>query len=643
MADQLSASDREEFRELFNSIDSDGGGAIDLDELGEMMELLGRPMSREKLQKMMSEVDTDGGGSIDFEEFCQLVVNQSANEVKLTPLEDAKRAFKMFDTDGSGTIDASELGNALRAMGQKVSDEEVKEMLAQADDDGTGEIDFEEYCRLIGLAPPPDSKASSADKKKKPDAAVDTKNIDPNEIFTPDDIQEFTEIFNLFDEDGSGEITVEELAKMMEALGRTMTEDQLKAMVATVDTDGTGSIEIDEFLMIMARDKASQDPLADARKIFGMFDKDGSGTIDATELADALRAMGQQVADDDVAEMLKNADDDGTGEIDFEEFCALMGLGDAAPKSTAQKAEKKRRKEQKKKAPEEDKEQRVSRRQMEREKERQEAEARKQEEARITAEGQNEWAEFLKRRAPRPGDKDEVAVVTSMSTFNYDYVLHKAAADGDIAKVTELCIGKGTNKMDPDEADDMGWTPLIWAVNSGQLQVVIFLLQQGVKIKKADFDGRHALHHATMEGHVKMVELLLAANADCNKLDKYGDAPLHWAAKRGHPPVAQALIHGKAEVSIKAKHSETPLHWAAKRGPRRVPDTHARTPTHNHTLTHSQNHTITQSHRQSRRRRRQTTHAGMLCGCCTRGRRLLPAWTGKERPTQFRSLSRSVC
>eukprot|EP00961_Rhodomonas_salina_P014377 193043-Rhodomonas_salina.5 len=138
MADQLSASDREEFRELFNSIDSDGGGAIDLDELGEMMELLGRPMSREKLQKMMSEVDTDGGGSIDFEEFCQLVVNQSANEVKLTPLEDAKRAFKMFDTDGSGTIDASELGNALRAMGQKVSDEEVKEMLAQADDDGTG-------------------------------------------------------------------------------------------------------------------------------------------------------------------------------------------------------------------------------------------------------------------------------------------------------------------------------------------------------------------------------------------------------------------------------------------------------------------------------------------------------------------------
>eukprot|EP00961_Rhodomonas_salina_P014378 193043-Rhodomonas_salina.6 len=57
----------------------------------------------------------------------------------------------------------------------------------------------------------------------------------------------------------------QELAKMMEALGRTMTEDQLKAMVATddgqVDTDGTGSIEIDEFLMIMARDKASQDPV----------------------------------------------------------------------------------------------------------------------------------------------------------------------------------------------------------------------------------------------------------------------------------------------------------------------------------------------------------------------------------------------
>lgn len=82
----------------------------------------------------------------------------------------------------------------------------------------------------------------------------------------------------------------------MEGLGKPMEEAKLKAMISSVDEDGGGEIDLDEFLLIMAHDKANTDPLDEARKIFALFDKDGGGTIDANELGDALRAMGNSVS-----------------------------------------------------------------------------------------------------------------------------------------------------------------------------------------------------------------------------------------------------------------------------------------------------------------------------------------------------------
>ena len=48
-----------------------------------------------------------------------------------------------------------------------------------------------------------------------------------------------------------------------------------------MDADGSGEIDFEEFLIIMARDKKNTDPMDEAMKIFNMFDKDGSGAIDA--------------------------------------------------------------------------------------------------------------------------------------------------------------------------------------------------------------------------------------------------------------------------------------------------------------------------------------------------------------------------
>lgn len=68
----------------------------------------------------------------------------------------------------------------------------------------------------------------------------------------------------------------------------------------------------------------ASDTLAEYKKAFSLFDKDGSGEIDADELGTVMKSLGVETTDEELEEMLALADADGSGEIDFNEFLALM-------------------------------------------------------------------------------------------------------------------------------------------------------------------------------------------------------------------------------------------------------------------------------------------------------------------------------
>lgn len=55
-----------------------------------------------------------------------------------------------------------------------------------------------------------------------------------------------------------------------------------------------------------------------------MFDKDNSGNIDVNELRDAMKALGIYLKKEEVKEMMKRVDKDGSGSIELDEFMALM-------------------------------------------------------------------------------------------------------------------------------------------------------------------------------------------------------------------------------------------------------------------------------------------------------------------------------
>ena len=114
--------------------------------VGTVMRSLGQNPTEAELQDMINEVDADGNGTIDFPEFLNLM----ARKMKDTDSEEElHEAFKVFDKGGNGTISAAELRHVMTNLGEKLTDEEVDEMIREADVDGDGEVNYEEFVKMM--------------------------------------------------------------------------------------------------------------------------------------------------------------------------------------------------------------------------------------------------------------------------------------------------------------------------------------------------------------------------------------------------------------------------------------------------------------------------------------------------------------
>ncbi|KAL7412519.1 hypothetical protein BDY24DRAFT_341722, partial [Mrakia frigida] len=135
---------------------------------------------------------------------------------------------------------------------------------------------------------------------------------------------EFKEAFSLFDKDGDGTITTKELGTVMRSLGQNPTEAELTDMVNEVDADGNGKIDFAEFLTMMSRKMRDVDSEEEIKEAFKVFDKDGNGFISAAELRHVMTNLGEKLTQSEVDEMIREADVDGDGQINYAEFVKMM-------------------------------------------------------------------------------------------------------------------------------------------------------------------------------------------------------------------------------------------------------------------------------------------------------------------------------
>jgi len=142
-----------------------------------------------------------------------------------------------------------------------------------------------------------------------------------------EDLAELKEVFKVFDKDGGGSISLEELGEVLSALGGEATDGELLKALQKYDTNGDGEIQFDEFeaMMKSKANSSKKEEVDELKEAFKVFDKDGSGTITANELCEVLQALGEPKMNMAMAQlMIESVDVDKDGFIDFNEFKSMM-------------------------------------------------------------------------------------------------------------------------------------------------------------------------------------------------------------------------------------------------------------------------------------------------------------------------------
>ncbi|KAK9467806.1 hypothetical protein V1512DRAFT_235874 [Lipomyces arxii] len=141
---------------------------------------------------------------------------------------------------------------------------------------------------------------------------------------TSEQIDEFKQAFSLFDRNNDGQITTRELGTVMRSLGQNPSEAELADMINEVDVDNNGSIDFPEFLTMMAHKMKDTDSAQEIKEAFRVFDRDNNGFISATELRHVMVSIGERLTEEEVDQMIREADKNNDGRIDYNEFVDLM-------------------------------------------------------------------------------------------------------------------------------------------------------------------------------------------------------------------------------------------------------------------------------------------------------------------------------
>eukprot|EP01067_Filipodium_phascolosomae_P009464 Filipodium_phascolosomae@DN8475_c0_g1_i1.p1 len=143
---ELSEEQKQEIKEAFDLFDTDGSGSIDAKELKVAMRALGFEPKKEEVRKMIQDIDKDGSGTINFNEFLEMMTHKMSER---DPREEILKAFRLFDDDETGKITFKNLKRVAKELGENMTDEELQEMIDEADRDGDGEVNEEDFLRIM--------------------------------------------------------------------------------------------------------------------------------------------------------------------------------------------------------------------------------------------------------------------------------------------------------------------------------------------------------------------------------------------------------------------------------------------------------------------------------------------------------------
>lgn len=147
---------------------------------------------------------------------------QKKNIIRLELTEqqkvDIKEAFDLFDPDGTGKIATKDLTVALRALGFEPTRKEIHTLVTDVVPECPNELSYEEFLKIMLV-------------KMNDEEGQD----------------EILRAFRLFDDDKTGKITFQNLKRVIAELGEDLNDEEIQDMINMVDEDGDGEISLVEF------------------------------------------------------------------------------------------------------------------------------------------------------------------------------------------------------------------------------------------------------------------------------------------------------------------------------------------------------------------------------------------------------------
>jgi len=133
-------------KDAFGAYDKRGDSQIKVGDIGSAMKKMGHNITPEFLEKWEEDIDQDGTGFIGLDEFIILArrkIQEDEDEREL------KEIFRVLDKEKRGEVNTSELRWILKSLGDDLTEDDIDDMIADVDTDGSGWVDYDEFSKLM--------------------------------------------------------------------------------------------------------------------------------------------------------------------------------------------------------------------------------------------------------------------------------------------------------------------------------------------------------------------------------------------------------------------------------------------------------------------------------------------------------------
>ena len=146
MTKEMNDPKTKELKEAFTMFDRDKDGLINYNELGNVLKSQGFTPTNQELLEMIADVDENEDDKINFEEFLILMHSR----LKKADIEnELNEAISVYDKNGSGLISVREFKRIMSALGEKIYEEEIDEIIQKVDPKNRGYINYRDLTKII--------------------------------------------------------------------------------------------------------------------------------------------------------------------------------------------------------------------------------------------------------------------------------------------------------------------------------------------------------------------------------------------------------------------------------------------------------------------------------------------------------------